>query len=230
VDLGTRITTAFDTKQAVVREVHLNRGVLTTKSATEETATYTIRNVDQKAKTLIIEHALRSGYTLLNQKPMEKTADNYRFEVALAAGATKTFPVSEESINSRVFVLTDVTPDYLLTYVQNRDLTEDGRKQLGRIIDQKRQIADNNADIDYAQRQVQDLGTDEDRLRRNISSLGNSQLKGVSGREEQVQDYVHQLGALEQELAGLRDREAELQKKKTALKHELDDLIASSAF
>ena len=230
VDLGTRITTAFDTKQAVVREVHLNRGVLTTKSATEETATYTIRNVDQKAKTLIIEHALRSGYTLLNQKPMEKTADNYRFEVALAARATKTFPVSEESINSRVFVLTDVTPDYLLTYVQNRDLTEDGRKQLGRIIDQKRQIADNNADIDYAQRQVQDLGTDEDRLRRNISSLGNSQLKGVSGREEQVQDYVHQLGALEQKLAGLRDREAELQKKKTALKHDLDDLIASSAF
>src|ERR1039457_393100 len=81
VDLGTRITTAFNSKTAVVREIHLNRGVLTTKSATEETATYTARNVDQKAKTLVIEHPLRSGYTLLNQKPTEKTADNYRFEV-----------------------------------------------------------------------------------------------------------------------------------------------------
>ena len=30
VDLGTRITTAFDSKGEVVREMHLRRGVLTT--------------------------------------------------------------------------------------------------------------------------------------------------------------------------------------------------------
>ena len=59
VDLGTRITEAFGSKQAVVREIHANRGMLTTKLAAEETRTYTIRNVDQKAKTLIIEHPLR---------------------------------------------------------------------------------------------------------------------------------------------------------------------------
>jgi len=225
VDLGTRITTAFDSKQAVVREIHLSRGVLTTKSATEETATYTMRNVDQKAKTLIIEHPLRPGYTLLNQKPMEKTATAYRFEVPLAAGATKTFAVSEEYINDRAFVISDVTPDLLLTYVQNRDLNEDGRKQLGRIANQKQQIADNNAAIEDALRQVRDLGTDEDRLRRNIESLNR-----VSGQQQQVQDYARELGALEQKLTTLRDRQAELQKKKTALQHDLDEMIASSSF
>ena len=73
VDLGTRITEAFGSKQALVREIHASRGMLTTKLAAEETRTYTIRNVDQKAKTLIIEHPLRPGYTLLNQKPAEKT-------------------------------------------------------------------------------------------------------------------------------------------------------------
>ena len=31
VDLGTRITDAFDSKQAVVREIHASRGILTTK-------------------------------------------------------------------------------------------------------------------------------------------------------------------------------------------------------
>jgi hypothetical protein len=74
VDLGTRITEAFNSKAAVVREIHANRGMMTVKSAMEETRTYTIRNVDQKAKTLILEHPLRQGYTLLNQKPSEKTA------------------------------------------------------------------------------------------------------------------------------------------------------------
>ncbi|MGA2272030.1 MAG: DUF4139 domain-containing protein [Bryobacteraceae bacterium] len=225
VDLGTRITTAFDSKQAVTREIHLYQGVLTAKSATEEIVTYTVRNVDQKAKTLIIEHPLRAGYTLLNQKPMEKTADNYRFEVPLAAGATKTFAVSEEHIDSKFFLLTNATPDFLLSYVRNRDLNEEGRKQLGRIANQKQQIAENNAAIDDAERQLKDLNTDEDRLRRNIESLNR-----VSGQQQQVQDYARQLGALEQKLTGLRDRQAELQKKKTALQHDLDEMIASLSF
>lgn len=225
VDLGTRITTAFGSKQAVVREMHLRRGVLITKSATEETATYTIRNVDQKAKTLIIEHPLRAGYTLLNQKPMEKTADNYRFEVPLAPGATKTFAVSEEHVFDSDFAITNVSPDFLLTYVHNRDLNEEGRKQLARIASQKQQIADNNAAIDDAQSQVRDLGTDEDRLRRNIESLNR-----VSGQQQQVQDYARELGTLEQKLTGLRDRLAELQKKETALQHGLDEMISSFSF
>jgi hypothetical protein len=225
VDLGTRITTAFGSKQAVEREIHLSRGVLTIKSAAEETATYTARNVDQKAKTLIIEHPLRLGYTLLNQKPMEKTADNYRFEVPLAAGATRTFAVSEEHVFDSSYVITNLSPDFLLTYVHNRELSEEGRKQLGKIASQKQQIADNNAALDDAQRQVRDLGTDEDRLRRNIESLNR-----VSGQQQQVQDYARQLGTLEQKLTATRDHQAELEKKKTALQHDLDEMLASAAF
>ena len=57
VDLGTRVTTAFDSSQAVVREIHFQRGILTTRSAVQETKTYTIKNVDAKAKTLVIEHS-----------------------------------------------------------------------------------------------------------------------------------------------------------------------------
>jgi hypothetical protein len=156
---------------------------------------------------------------------MEKTADNYRFEVPLAAGATKTFAVSEEHISDQAFIVSDVTPDLLLAYVHNRTLSEDGRKQLGRIAAQKQQIADNNAAIEDAQNQVRDLGTDEDRLRQNIDSLNR-----VSGQQQQVQDYARQLGVLETKLTGLRDHQAELQKKKTSLQHELDEMIASLTF
>ena len=85
VDLGTRITTAFDSSQALVREIHFKRGVLTTRSAVQETKTFTIKNVDAKAKTLVIEHGQRPGYTLLGLKPSETTANAYRFEVKLAA-------------------------------------------------------------------------------------------------------------------------------------------------
>ena len=225
VDLGTRITEAFGSKQAVVREIHVNHGVFTSKLAAEETRTYTARNVDQKAKTLIIEHPLRPGYTLLNQKAGEKTPAAYRFEIALAAGATQTFPVAEERIFDQTYSVTNMTPESLMSYVRNRDLSDNGRRQLQRIADQKSQIAANNREIEDATRQVQELTSDEQRIRQNIQSLG-----AVSGQQQQVQNYARQLDTHEQQLAALRDRQAELQKKKAALDAELTQLIEGLSF
>jgi flagellar biosynthesis chaperone FliJ len=53
--------------------------------------------------------------------------------------------------------------------------------------------------------QVTSLTSDEDRIRRNIESLNN-----VSGQQQQVQNYARQLDTHEQQLATLRDRQAEL--------------------
>ena len=225
VDLGTRITEAFGSKQAVVREIHVNHGIFTSKLAAEETRTYTARNVDQKAKTLILEHPLRPGYTLLNQRAGEKTPAAYRFEIALAAGATQTFPVAEERVFDQTYSVTNMTPESLMSYVRNRDLSDSGRKQLQRIADQKSQIAANNREIEDATRQVQELTGDEQRIRQNIQSLG-----AVSGQQQQVQNYARQLDTHEQQLAALRDRQAELQKKKMALDAELNQLIESLSF
>jgi hypothetical protein len=225
VDIGTRITEAFGSKQAVVRELHAARGVLTTKLAAEETRTYTVRNVDKKAKTLIIEHPLRQGYTLLNQKPAEKTASAYRFEIQLAPGASQEFPVSEERVFDQTYQVSSLTPDIILSYVGNRTLSDAGRGQLQRIADQKRQVADNNSALQEAQGQTRDLTASEERIRQNIGSLNS-----VSGQQQQVQNYARQLDAHEQQLAALRDRQSELQKKKTALEAELNKLIEALAF
>jgi hypothetical protein len=225
VDIGTRITEAFGGKQAVVREIHAARGVLTTKLAAEETRTYTVRNVDKKAKTLIIEHPLRQGYTLLNQKPAEKTASAYRFEMQLAPGATQEFPVSEERVYDQTYQVTSLTPDVIVGYVSNRTLSDAGRAQLQRIADQKRQVAANDRALQEAEGQTRDLTADEERIRQNIGSLNN-----VSGQQQQVQNYARQLDAHEQQLATLRDRQAELQKKKSALETELNKLTEALAF
>jgi hypothetical protein len=225
VDLGTRITEAFGSKAAIVREIHANRGILTAKYAAEETRTYTVRNVDQKAKTLILEHPLRPGYSLLSQKPKEKTAANYRFELALAAGATQEFLVNEERVYQEDIAVTNLAPDFLVNYLQNRALTAAGRQQLQRIADQKRQIAENDRALQDAGTRMSGLNADEDRVRRNIQSLNN-----VAGQQQQVQTYARQLDTAEQQLAALRDKQAELQKKKSALQGELDKLVEALTF
>ncbi|MDQ6699860.1 MAG: DUF4139 domain-containing protein, partial [Acidobacteriota bacterium] len=225
VDLGTRITTNLESKSDIVREIHVNRGILTARVAGVETKTYTARNVDSKAKTLIVEHAVRPQYRLLNQKPLETTAGAYRFEVKLPPGATEKFPVTEERVYSNSFSLTNVTPDLLLTYVQNRELSASARQQLQHILDLKNQIAATDTDSKRVEAQAATLIRDQERTRQNIASLNQ-----VSGQQQQVQTYAARLAQQESELATLRDREAELQKKKAALEAELNAAIQKLDF
>jgi hypothetical protein len=225
VDLGTRITEAFGSKAALVREFHANRGILTTKMSAEETRTYTVRNVDQKAKTLILEHPLRPQYALLNQKPAEKTASAYRFEIQLAAGASQEFAVSEERVYDQTYAVTSLTPEVLVEYVRNRNLSDAGRRQLQGIADQKSQIAETDRSLSDIAGRIANLTSDEERIRRNIESLNS-----VSGQQQQVQNYARQLDAHEQQLATLRDSQAEAQKKRAALEAELSKLVEALAF
>ncbi len=225
VDLGTRVTTAFDSSQAVVREIHFQRGILTTHSALQETKTYTIKNVDAKAKTLVIEHTQRPGYTLMERKPSETTPSAYRFEVKLAASDTQTFPVREEHLYDESLSVTNLTPDVLAVYIQNKSLNETARRQLDQIAQKKREISANDAAIRQADADVTSLTQDQTRLRSNIESLNR-----VSGQQDQVQTYARQLAAAETKLAALRDTQSDLRKKKSALDVELNSLTERISF
>jgi hypothetical protein len=225
VDLGTRITTKFDSKSDLVREIHFRRGILTARTAAVETKTYTIHNVDQKLKTLIIEHPIRPGYRLIDIKPSETTASAYRFEVKLSAGATEKFPVTEERVYDTTISISSMTPDVLMTYVRNKALNDAARKQLEQIATLKNQIAAADAEIKHTDTQIENLIHDEDRIRLNISSLNS-----VSSQQQKVQNYANQLADQENKLAGLRDHSAEVQRQRNALEAQMNAAIEKLDF
>ncbi len=225
VDLGTRVTTQFDSSRELVREIHVNRGILTARLAADETKTYTIRNVDQKAKTLIIEHPERHGYKLISLKPAETTANAYRFEVKLGADATEKFPVAEERVYETTTSVSSLTPDVLLTYVQNKSLPEAARSQLQQILDAKRQIADLDNQMRQLDNDNSNIVKDQTRIRQNMQSLNQ-----VSGQQDQVQKYARELATQEATLAASRDRWSALSKQKTAEESRLNTLIEKLDF
>ncbi|MBI3667198.1 MAG: hypothetical protein HY236_13405 [Acidobacteria bacterium] len=220
VDLGTRVTTAFDSQSNLLSEFRFRRGILTTRTALKEVKTFTIRNVDARAKTLIVETPVRPDYKLTGAKPVETTANTYRFEVKLGAGATEKFPVTEQRIIEQTVAVSSLTPDVLFSYVRNRDLDEAARKKLEPLAALKQQMASTDADLQAVEKQIQDLVEDQSRLRQNISSLNQ-----VSGQQQRVQEYAQRLGAQEIELAGLRDRKAELEKRKRALERQIGNMM-----
>ena len=225
VDLGTRITTQFDSGRDLLREIHVNRGMLTARSAVQETKTYTIRNVDARAKTLMIEHPARQGYKLLNQKAAETTSNAYRFELKLAPDSSQKFAVSEERVYENSFEVSSLTPDALWTYTSNKAVSENARKQLKGIADLKTQIGELDEHLQNTQSETKELIEDQGRVRQNLMSLNN-----VSGQQEQVQKYSRQLADQETKLASLRDSLSDLRKKKAGLQAALNTSIASLEF
>ena len=79
IDLGTRVTTKFDTGAQIIRSFKAEHGLLTTKSSSSERTTYTVSNVDAHVKNVLIAHPVRfgDGSTLVSPKPEEKTAERY---------------------------------------------------------------------------------------------------------------------------------------------------------
>ncbi|MGQ9635006.1 MAG: DUF4139 domain-containing protein [Bryobacteraceae bacterium] len=225
VDLGTRITTKLGARRDFVREVHFRRGVLTSRQALQETLTYTVRNADQKPKTLLIEHPVRPGYELTRRKPAETTASAYRFEVKLAPGATAELPVEEERVTETTYSVANITPELLASFVQNKALSDSARIQLEAIVELKRRIADVDSAIKQATQEFENVTRDQQRLRQNIESLNR-----VSGQQDLVQQYARQLASQEARLAELRDQEAALRQKKAALESELNSLIEKIEF
>jgi hypothetical protein len=225
IDLGTRVTTNIDSGNKRYLEFRATRGSLIAKMGVEETTTYTIRNIDNRAKTLVIEHPLRSGYKVLNQKPVETTGAKQRFSVALKAASSETFVVKEDYTHDEFMSVSSMSPDAITAIAVNRSISATGKQQLERIAAQKRLVADADREIRGAEQRIQALSADQDRLRQNISSLNS-----ISGQQEVVQRYARDLAAREQQIVTLRDQAAEQRTKKSALESELNGMLEKLEF
>lgn len=225
VDYGTRITSAYDTGEQTIREIHAKNGVLQLRYAQHETRTYTVRNVDSKAKTLVIEQPVVNAYSVLSPRPTERTASANRFEVKLPPSETRQLRVEQDHVTFNATAVQSSTPDFLLTLVGSKQLTVEGRRELQTLADIKQRIVQTTARLDATRAEVADLNSDQNRLRQNIDSLNR-----VRGQEDQVRRYSVQLAENETQLAKLRDLTREISMRKASLERNMRDLIPQLDF
>ena len=161
----------------------------------------------------------------MNQKPAAVTASKNRFEVKLAAAATDKFVLQEERVEDQSYMVSNLNPDHLMSFVQNKALTAEGTKALQTILDRKRLIAAMENDLRLAETETAEITKDQDRIRQNLGSLNR-----VAGQEDQVNRYARQLATQESQLATLRDKSSDLRRKKAAAEAELNRLIENMEF
>ncbi len=226
VDLGTRISTNQDSHTDNVRSLTAHNGIVTTKNAVVMKKTYTVHNVDPRAKTLIIEHPVRPGYQLINTaKPFETARDVYRFEVKVPASGDVTLPVTEENVYDQQVQVSNLNPDSLQIYIRNQNVSAAARSQLQQIADVKTRIVAIDAEKSRVDADIISTTNDEQRNRQNISSLSQ-----VAGQQATVQEYARKLADQEVSIAKSRDRQKELDTQKSQLQTQLNGLIEKLDF
>jgi len=225
VDYGTRITSAFDTGRRAIREVHVRNGNLELHYGEQSTRTYTIRNVDPRPKSLVVQQAGISDYTVVSPKPSERTANAYRFEVKLPANGTQTLQVQEERTYFNTTAVMSSSPDFLLTIVDNKQLTDAGRSELKALADLKTTLTQIENSLELAKTQANELTQDQTRLRADIDSLNR-----VKGQDDQVRKYSSQLADNEVELARNRDQRHTLELRKAGLDEQVRKAVDALQF
>ena len=225
VDYGTRITTAFDTGRRTIREVHVRNGNLELHYGEQSTRTYTIRNVDARPKSLVVQQAGTSEYSVVSPKPAERTANAYRFEVKLSANGTQTLKVQEERTYLNSTAVMSSTPDFLLTIIDNKQVTDAGRAELTALADLKTKLTETENSLELAKTQANELTQDQTRLRADIDSLNR-----VKGQEDQVRKYSSQLADNEVELAKIRDQRHTLELRKADLDEQVRKAVDALQF
>jgi DNA repair exonuclease SbcCD ATPase subunit len=113
----------------------------------------------------------------------------------------------------------------LVEYVRQKAISDDGRKQLQQVMDQKSRIAETDTSLQETHSEMEETSRAQDRLRQNIQTLNY-----VHGQQDQVQEWSKQLAAEEVRMTTLRSQVAELDKKKAALEAELNDMIGKLEF
>jgi hypothetical protein len=188
--------------------------------------TYTIHNVDARAKTLIVEYPVQQGFKLIETaQPLETARDVYRFEIKVPANGSLDFPVTAENVYDQQTAVSSLTPDSLLSYVRNKSVSDAARRQLQGIADLKTKIAASDAEKRRIDSDVSNLTRDEERSRQNIGSLS-----AVSGQQQIVQDYARKLADQENQIARLRDRQAQIDTERASLQQQLDAAIEKLQF
>jgi hypothetical protein len=224
-DLGILVEAVQNSRPQHVTLVKISKGVLTQISEEEQRTLYAVRNQEDSARALVVEHPARPGWKLKKgvQQPEEQAPGTYRFRISLAPKATASLPIEEVRPVSAAYQVADLGADQIQLFLKNKTLTDEMAAALQKIIAQKAVVEKLEQEMEDRQKDIDRIVDDQGRLRENMKAL-----RGSAEEKALLQRYTKQLDDQETQLAGLRkqikDTEAQRDAANTQLQKMIDDL------
>jgi hypothetical protein len=220
-DLGVLVDAKQKAENQHVTKVIIAHGTMTQMTQERQENTYTIRNRDAAARTVVIEHPASAGWKLTDdQTPAESSASFHRFRLSVEPKKTTTLTVKEYRPIQNSYQLTNVTDDQIKYFLVQKMIDIETERVLRKVILQKNDIAQLDATIAGRRTQISGISDDQQRVRENMKAL-----KGSAEEKALVERYVKELNEQEDRMQSLRHEITDLQQKRESAQKTLNETV-----
>jgi hypothetical protein len=225
-DLAVLVKGALGDSSGHVTKIVAHDGVLVASQEDRATWKYTARNEDASARTLIVEHPVRNGWTVgADPAPAETTPNAVRYRLALPAKQDASLTITERHAGETTYRLTDFDDRTIVVLVRGGAPEASLRRALQPLIDKRSELAAADARLSAVNAQIAEIDRDQSRVRENMKAL-----KGSAEEKALLQRYTHELSDQEDKLASLRDDQKKATAERDARRQELAELAAHLTF
>ena len=220
-DPALRVTMEQESRERPITHIHIIKGLMYLTREQRDSRKYTLHNADAVPRQVVIEHAARENWKLVEgPKPEETSASYLRFRVSLPASQTGNLKIEEFHPESSEFALTNLDEKQVAFITQQRQITPAMQEAFRRVLDQKNKVDSLATQIRARQHEVETITKDQARLRENMKAL-----KGSAEEKALLQRYTHQLDSQEDRLNTLAKEISELQEKQNQARNQLDQIV-----
>ena len=221
LDLGVEVSTRIESQPQRVDRVEINRGVLRMHSKLVQRRTYTVRNNDDRARTVIIEHPVQAGWEMVNTSPPAETTSSYhRFRVPAKPKTTNDLTVSEQRPQQTTYSIRNISPDQISVWLRQRSIDPEIEEALAGLVAKQNEINAISKRASILQKEQSEIFRDQERLRGNLQRL-----RQTPEEASLRQRYIRQLEAQEDRLEVLRRERERLETEQTKAQQEMDELL-----
>jgi len=209
-----------------VTKVVVRDGLMTASREDRATWKYTARNEDASARTLIVEHPLRTGWSVgTDPAPAESSVTAARYRVALPAKQEVSLVVTERHAGETSYRLVDFD-ERIIAVLAGGGLNEAAlRRSLQPLTDKRGELAAAEARVASITAQVAEIDRDQQRVRENMKAL-----RGSEEEKALTQRYTRQLNEQKDRLGALRTDLKKATDDRDARRRELSELAAKLSF
>ncbi len=197
LDLAVEVTQTPQTQPEELVSLRIAKGTLIFKRKYVDSRTYTLKNKDSKARTVIIEQPVFGEWTLIEPKDVyERAGQLYRFKVNVPANATATQKVVLERTADEGIAMSSMGLDTIDFYVRSRVSSPALKKALSELVAKRVAMDSAQRKLSEIESQISTIDSEQTRLRENIKALPPG--------SDIVRRYLTKLDSQETEIEKLR--------------------------
>jgi hypothetical protein len=220
IDLETTATSKWTSLPVSVTTAKIVKGILMVDRHIESTKDYSFENKGTKDKTIIIEYPVRSGWKLVDSpKPIETTANVYRFKGDAPAHKIATLTVKEETIQSESYAILPMDATALIVYQRTGAIPQSVRDALAKAVVLKNTVIDLERQMAARTTEINAITVEQNRMRENMRILSNT--------TQYYQRLLTKLNEQESRLETLQTERDSFATRRDAARKELEDYLSN---